>query len=143
MIIILNMINIWMILVLSATLIMGTMAFFNKVFSQQSYHPKSIVILTSFVFFISSFLYSVYFQNFSISVYEIAISIMYGIQMYIISLLMIYGLKKVPTSTYLISLRLISSLSLLVIGILFFSRKYFIIRDFRIHSRNDCNIIFI
>ncbi len=113
----------WLALTLLVTLSIGIVAFINKIFAQRKYNVEfSTLILYSIMLCISILL--AFFQWFvslrEIGYLNILLCILWGIQFYWYSFVMMNALRYLPTSTYFISVRLSSSFILLFIGILFF-----------------------
>ncbi len=113
----------WLILTLLITISIGIVAFINKIFAKKGYNVElSMLILYSMMLCISALL--MFFQWFTplqeIGWLNIILCVLWGIQFYGYSFVMMSALKYLPTSTYFITVRLSSSFVLLFIGILFF-----------------------
>jgi len=113
----------WLFLTLLVTISIGIVAFTNKVFAEKQYDVRfSALVLYIIMFLISLWLW--YFQWFvslwEIGALNIALAVIWGMQFYGYSFVMMSALRYLPTSTYFISVRLSSSFILLGIGLLFF-----------------------
>lgn len=114
--------DIWFIFSIVSTLLVGTIAFINKIFAERKYDPKFSAIILGFIMFFISFIYILLNESYtSITIIQFFLSLIWGFQMYSYALIMMIALKFLPTSTYFISVRLGSSFILFSIGIIFFN----------------------
>jgi len=110
----------WFIITLLTTISVGIVAFINKIFAERKYDERfSAMVLYGIVFFFS-LIYLSFFHVERLEFSDILLSAIWGVQICSYSLIMMVALKYLPTSTYFISVRLLSSVILLVIGIIFF-----------------------
>jgi len=113
----------WFILTLLVTLSIGIVAFINKIFAEKWYNPQLsalVLYLIMFVFSLVSLLFQWFVWFSELGIKNILLCIIWGMQFYGYSLIMMKALKYLPTSTYFITVRLSSSFILLFIWILFF-----------------------
>jgi len=110
----------WFVSTLLTTLFIGLVAFVNKIFAERKYNQYlAVLVLYGILTIISGFYILIIgwdVLNFS----GIVWSILFGIEMSLYSLVMLQALKYLPTSTYFVNVRLLSSFTLLFIGIVFF-----------------------
>jgi uncharacterized membrane protein len=108
----------WLLLTLIVTISIGIVAFINKIFAQRKYNVQfSTLVLYCIMLFISIVL--AFVQGFS-SLAEIGNKnifwcVLWGVQFYGYSFVMMNALRYLPTSTYFITVRLSSSFILLMI----------------------------
>lgn len=113
----------WLFLTILITISIGIVAFINKIFAERKYNVQfSLLVLYVIMFCISLLLWSIQWFVSLATIWRenIILCILWGIQFYGYSYVMMNALKYLPTSTYFISVRLSSSFVLLAIGILFF-----------------------
>lgn len=113
----------WFILTLLVTISVGIVAFINKIFAEKWYNPQlSALVLYSIMFLFSITLWIFqWFQWVSeLWIKNILLCIIWWMQFYGYSLIMMKALRYLPTSTYFITVRLSSSFLLLFIGMIFF-----------------------
>ncbi len=110
----------WFVSTLLTTFFIGLVAFVNKIFAERKYNQcLAVLVLYGILTIISGFYILIIgwdVLNFS----GIVWSILFGIEMSLYSLVMLQALKYLPTSTYFVNVRLLSSFTLLFIGIVFF-----------------------
>jgi len=117
------MLDNWLFLTLLVTISIGIVAFINKVFAQRKYNVQLSLLILYFIMFCISIgvTISQWFVPFTeIWNTNILWAILWGMQFYAYSFVMLNALKYLPTSTYFISVRLSSSFVLLFTGIIFF-----------------------
>ena len=114
------MISFWFIIAITTSFSLGIIAFINKIFAERNYNQKfSAMILAGILMIISSIYVSIFGFNL-LSPKDTIIAILWGFQTYLYNIIMMTALRYIPTSTFFINVRLLSSFSLLFIGIIFF-----------------------
>ena len=113
----------WFLLTILITLSIGIVAFINKIFAEKKYNVQlTALILYAMMFFISLCVgLLLWFSSLSeLGILNTFLCILWWVQFYVYSLIMMNALKYLPTSTYFITVRLSSSFLLLWVWILFF-----------------------
>ena len=110
----------WFTAALLVTISIGIVAFINKIFAERKYDERFSAMVLYGIMFAFSLVYLSFFQVKSLEFFDVFLLVIWGIVICSYSLIMMAALKYLPTSTYFISVRLSSSLILLVIGIFFF-----------------------
>jgi len=110
----------WFINTLLVTLSIGIVAFVNKIFAQRKYDQKFSAMVLYGIMFLISLGYFLIYPSGHLTLSDIFLVSLFGISVYTYSLIMMTALRYLSTSTYFISVRLISSFTLLFIGIFFF-----------------------
>ena len=110
----------WFLFALLSMLLVGLISFTNKIFAEKKFKASHLAVFVNGTMSILAFIYLLFNFEISYDILLIILAIFFGIQIYLYNIIMIYGLRIVPTSTFVVNVRLISSISLLIIGILFF-----------------------
>ena len=113
----------WLLITLLVTFSIGIVAFTNKIFAEKKYNPQlSAWVLYVYLFIITLIFWAIFgFSSLSeVWLYHSVLAIIWGFQFYLYSVVMIFALRYLPTSTYFLSIRLTSSFILLLIGLFIF-----------------------
>ena len=111
----------WFVDTIFVTLAMGLVAFINKVFAERKYNQKFSSIILWGIFTVFALVYATFSGFKHIGINDILLLCVWGVGAYLYVIIMMTALLYLPTSTYFISVRLMSSIVLLFIGIIFFS----------------------
>ncbi len=110
----------WFVSTLLTTLFIGLVAFVNKIFAERKYNQYLAVLVLYGILTIISGFYILITSWDILSSRDVVWSILFGIEISLYSLIMLQALKYLPASTYFVNVRLLSSFTLLFIGIVFF-----------------------
>jgi len=113
----------WFLNVILITIAIGLVAFTNKVFAERQYDQRFSAMILWSILAILATLYVMYSGFSTLDTKSIILISMWGAGSYFYSIVMMTALRYLPTSTYFVSVRLLSSFILLGIGIFFFADK--------------------
>ncbi len=112
--------SIWFLDAILVTIAVGSVAFVNKIFAERKYDQKFSAMILFGVMFIFSLIYLSFFEIQFLNGMDILLVVIWGSLTCFYSIIMMTALRYLPTSTYFVNVRLISSFILLFIGVIFF-----------------------
>ena len=110
----------WFLNAILVTLGIGLVAFISKVFAERKYEQNFVALMSYALLSIYALVYVVVQGWTPLTPGQYLLAILFGAQLYLYSIIMIVTLRYLPTSTFFVSVRLISSFTLLLIGVLAF-----------------------
>ena len=110
----------WLLNTLLVTLAIGLVAFINKVFAERHFDQRFVAIVLFGLLCLITLGSLLLLESKALSLLETMLALAFGAQMYSYTLIMIATLRYLPTATFFISVRLISSFALLIIGVWYF-----------------------
>ena len=111
----------WFVSAIFVTLSMGLVAFINKVFAERKYDQKFSSIILWGISTIFALIYITFVGLSNMEFSQLILLIAWGSGIYLYAIAMMTALRYLPTSTYFVNVRLMSSLGLLFVGLVFFS----------------------
>jgi drug/metabolite transporter (DMT)-like permease len=113
----------WLISAVLCSVALGIVAFVNKIFAERRYNQQFSAVVLFGEVVVLSLIYVAFFEFRVLTSTEFILTILWGVAVAAYSVIMMTALRYLPTSTYFVNVRLISSLVLLLIGMFIFHDK--------------------
>ncbi len=115
--------SIWFLDAVLVTISIGSIAFINKVSAERKYNQMFSTSILYGILCVFSWIYLIFCKSSLISGWEIGLVMFWGVLSCLYSIIMMTALRHLPTSTYFVGVRLLSSFIILLVGIIFFNES--------------------